>query len=178
MVTLAKRASPSQARILRIVEGAVLNAADAHAKPRDEQFARSIAKRAAGTLTAQWPDVLAANSRPPKSGPAADGKCRACERRKHAALRRVRRDRVKLNNGAAADRLPSADQGAPSQFNRRRPLLELWGRLKREMWSIRRNGTNAQYEAHVHLLRMVHKMHKDMADDEIWAHECARLKTS
>ncbi len=167
MVTLAKRATPSQARILRIVEGAVLNASDAHAKPRDEQFARSIAKRATGTLTAQWPDVLAANSRPPKSGPAADGKCRACERRKHAALRRVRRERVRLNNGAAADRLPSAAQGAPSQFNRRRPLLELWNRLKREMWVIRRSGDQAKYNAYVHLLRMIHALHKNLVVAEM-----------
>lgn len=65
MVTLAKRATPSQARILKIVEGAVLNASDAHKVPRDTWLARSIAKRAAGTLTAQWPEVLAVNSRLP-----------------------------------------------------------------------------------------------------------------
>lgn len=166
MVTLAKRASPSQARILRIVEGAVLNASDAHAMPRNEQFARSIAKRATGTLTAQWPEVLAANTRPPKSGPAADGKCRACERRKHATRTRVRRERVKPYNGAAADRLPSAAQGAPSQFNRRRPLLELWKRLQQKMWVIKRSGDQAKCDAYVDLLRMVDKLHKDLISVE------------
>ena len=60
MVSLYKRATPSQARILRSVEGAVKNAADGHPSYNlPENFARSVAKRAAGTLTAQWPDVLA-----------------------------------------------------------------------------------------------------------------------
>lgn len=61
MSTLAKRATPRQAMVLRMVAGAVINAGHAHPEwgisPR---MARSIAKRATGTLTAQWPDVLAA----------------------------------------------------------------------------------------------------------------------
>jgi len=60
MVSLYKRANARQNRVLKIVEGAVKNAADHHPEfnytPR---LARSIAKRAAGTLTAQWRDVLA-----------------------------------------------------------------------------------------------------------------------
>jgi len=65
MATLYKRATPAQARILRIVEGAVKNAADAHPDLEvSTRFARSVAKRAAGTLTAQWPDVLAAGNAP------------------------------------------------------------------------------------------------------------------
>ena len=61
MSSLYKRATPPQARILRIVEGAVKNAADAHPNYGiDRRFCRSVAKRAAGTLTAQWPEVLAA----------------------------------------------------------------------------------------------------------------------
>lgn len=44
-----------------MIEGAVKNACDAHPGWRPpKHFARSIAKRAAGTLTAQWPEVLAA----------------------------------------------------------------------------------------------------------------------
>jgi hypothetical protein len=167
MVTLAKRASASQARILRIVEGAVLNAADAHDLPRDERLARSIAKRATGTLTAQWPDVLAANTRPPKSGPSADSKCRACERRRAVIRLRVRRERPKLLNGADAATLQTAAQGAASQFNRRRPLLELWQRVKREMWSVSRSGDRAKYDAYVHLLRMIDRLHKDLVAAEM-----------
>lgn len=63
MATLYKRATPSQARILRAVAGAVKNVGDAHPEYGfNEYMARSIAKRACGTLTAQWPDVLAAKS--------------------------------------------------------------------------------------------------------------------
>jgi len=61
MATLYNRAGPSQRRILRIVEGAVKNACDAHGfRGAPHNFARSVAKRAAGTLSAQWPEVLAA----------------------------------------------------------------------------------------------------------------------
>lgn len=61
MSTLYKRATPQQHRILRAVEGAVRNAGHAHPEYKiDRRFARSAAKRAAGTLTAQWPEVLAA----------------------------------------------------------------------------------------------------------------------
>lgn len=50
-----------QQRMLRIVEGAVLNAYDAHPEPEQDmaRFARGVAKRAVGTLSAQLPEVLA-----------------------------------------------------------------------------------------------------------------------
>lgn len=62
MSTLYKRATPRQALVLRMVEGAVKNTLTAHPSygtMPPERLARSIAKRAAGTLTAGWPDVLA-----------------------------------------------------------------------------------------------------------------------
>ena len=60
MISLYKRANARQVRVLRIVEGAVRNASHAHpGKSIDPRMARSIAKRAAGTLTAAWPEVLA-----------------------------------------------------------------------------------------------------------------------
>lgn len=69
MTSITRRATPSQARIMRAVRGAVSNAADAHPHwNMDRRFASSIAKRAAGTLTAQWPDVLAAGSRQEANG--------------------------------------------------------------------------------------------------------------
>lgn len=61
MTTLYKRANPSQRRLLRIIEGAIKNASDAHSRNAvPQKFARSIAKRAAGTISAQWPELLAA----------------------------------------------------------------------------------------------------------------------
>ena len=60
MATLAKRATIRQARVMRIVVGAVMNAAHAHPGAQlNTRLARSIAKRATGTLSAQWRDVLA-----------------------------------------------------------------------------------------------------------------------
>lgn len=65
MVTLYKRATPSQRRLLRIIEGAIKNACDHHpGRHIDQKFARSIAKRAVGTISAQWPRLLAAKHAP------------------------------------------------------------------------------------------------------------------
>lgn len=170
MVTLAKRATSSQSKMLKIIEGAVLNAADAHNLPRDEFMARSIAKRAAGTLSAQWPIVLAANTRPPKSGMTADGKCRACERRKQTATSRARWERVILINGKKTRGTVHslAAQGGGRQIVLRRlPLLELWGGLKREMWSVRRSNDAAKFLAYVHLLQMIDKLHRKLIAAEL-----------
>ena len=61
MPSIARRATPRQAMVMRMIVGAVKNAADAHPSwwNYDRRLAHSIAKRAAGTLTAGWPDVLA-----------------------------------------------------------------------------------------------------------------------
>lgn len=68
MTTLSKRATPRQTKVLRIIEGAVLNAGHAHPEWKiSPVMARSIAKRASGTLTAAWPDVLAGVSLPVRS---------------------------------------------------------------------------------------------------------------
>lgn len=55
-----ERASRYQAQLYKVIAGAVINTVHAHPKWKiDKRFARSIAKRAAGTLSAQWPEVLA-----------------------------------------------------------------------------------------------------------------------
>lgn len=60
MASLYKRAQPHQRLILRIVEGAVKNTADHHPEMQySPRMARSIAKRAAGTLSAQLAETLA-----------------------------------------------------------------------------------------------------------------------
>lgn len=71
MTSIARRATPAQAMIMKMVKGAVVNAMDSHPGwPCDPRLATSIAKRAAGTLTAQWPDVLAAEKRPSETADA------------------------------------------------------------------------------------------------------------
>lgn len=65
MSTLSKRATPLQQRLLRIVEGAVKNALHAHPGVRvPSTFASSVAKRAAGTLSAELAGMLAATPMP------------------------------------------------------------------------------------------------------------------
>ena len=165
MVTLAKRATPSQARLLRIVEGSVLNTFDAKGVPRDTWLARSIAKRAAGTLTAQMPEVLSANTRLTEGRRHTVGQCRACERRAHRNRLEARREYAKLVGGIAAtsDLGRSARRGS-SQLLRRLPLLVLWDRLKREMWTVSRSGDSAKIEAYKHLLRMIDKLHRELIE--------------
>lgn len=59
------RISKAHVMVYRAVEGAVRNTADGHPNwPINAIMARSIAKRATGTLTAGWPDVLAARQTP------------------------------------------------------------------------------------------------------------------
>lgn len=60
-----RRTHPTQRQLMRIVRGAVKNTADAHPGWNiNPEIATSIAKRAAGTLRAQWLEVLAARSVP------------------------------------------------------------------------------------------------------------------
>lgn len=73
MSSLYKRATPIQKKMLRIVEGAVRNALDAHPSilltgdMSVEIFARSVAKRAIGTLSSQM-EVLAGSNLLPATG--------------------------------------------------------------------------------------------------------------
>jgi hypothetical protein len=63
MASLYKRASGPQQRMLKIISGAVMNAAHAHPEYNiNAQFARSVAKRAVGTLSAQMVETLAAGT--------------------------------------------------------------------------------------------------------------------
>lgn len=68
MVTLSKRATPQQRRILRAVEGGIKNALHAHPELQyDPRLTASIAKRITGTLSSRWSEVLAAQAPSKKS---------------------------------------------------------------------------------------------------------------
>lgn len=133
MVSLYKRATPSQRRILRVVEGAVLNEADAHGRERDKFMARSIAKRAAGTLTAQWPDVLAAVSLSSDNGGVVPAHC-------------ARQRRSDSGKGAAR---------RSSQTSRRSPLSTLWRDIAKTLGQVKRSGEEQRYAALVDVLKMI-----------------------
>jgi hypothetical protein len=113
MTSLARTATPRQKMVMRMVRGAVLNAAHAHPDWDATRLARSIAKRAAGTLTAQWRDVLASPERAPsdrasrqayhgsrlRDWSVSDG-CGAAQRTRRAALRSLRNTVGALAGGA------------------------------------------------------------------------------
>ncbi len=64
MATFLKRSSARQRRVFRAVAGAVENVRRAHPEwIQDSRAAGSVTKRAAGTLTAAWPEVLAVSPR-------------------------------------------------------------------------------------------------------------------
>lgn len=134
MTSLYKRATPSQIRIIRAVEGAVRNATHAH--PRydiPESFARSVAKRAAGTLTAQWPEVLAARLE------ASSGKGGS-----QTAEGRPRRVQATLRSG----------RGSPHLL-RRSPLPALWKAIAAQIRPLKEAGEHDKAAAFVEVLKMI-----------------------
>lgn len=129
------RMHPSKARIARAVRGAVINAADAHPNWHlDPRLASSIAKRAAGTLTAEWPDVLAAR----------------------LARRQERRSGVGSN--------PPSRRGASLQCGRRSPLKAVWQRLSRMVGEAKRAGEDCRAAALIDALRVVAKAQSRAAE--------------
>jgi hypothetical protein len=132
--SLYKRATPPQARILRIVEGAVMNAAHAHpGAVVDRRLARSVAKRAAGTLTAQWADVLA-DSGPSECG---DGSPLSSHHRRLSDTQKA--------TGREA-----------SQVARRFPLRLLIREISRQIRPLKHAGDTERAAAFVDVLKLIH----------------------
>lgn len=148
MSTLYKRAPPSQARILRAVAGAVKNVGDSHPEyGLNEYMARSIAKRACGTLTAQWPDVLAAKSVKGFSASDRDGVLTSLRRRPGGS---------QLTKGRPADlHAATGQQRGASQIVRRSPLSPVYRELGIMAGQARRAGDTARLEALADALRVV-----------------------
>lgn len=136
MTSLYNRATPSQQRILRVVEGAVKNASDAHPELQiTPRAARSIAKRAAGTLTAQWPDVLAA--RAPSVG-AAQTTCASGSR--------------------PASDLSKGPARGPRQLGSRSPLRLLRNQISAAVRPAKMAGQMERAETLVEVLKMIAKL--------------------
>jgi len=139
MATLWNRATPSQYRMLRAIAGAVRNAAHAHQVSISRDFARSVAKRATGTLTAQWPDVLAATS-----------------------IRRQEGSRDKLVSRAprGSELRQGLSEGGRLRLLRRSPLRYVWQHFAAGMWKIKHEGTPEQFAAHVKVLQLLDEAQK------------------
>ncbi len=134
MATLYNRATASQRRVLRIVEGAVKNVADCHPELKlTPRVCRSIAKRAAGTLTAQWPDVLAAK-RPSERADETPG----------------------ASVGApTSHRSRGSERGRGQLYNPRPQLRFLWNRFAGEVALAKRTGRTERAEAFIDVLRAI-----------------------
>lgn len=137
MPTLAMRLSPSGKRIYRAVFGAVMNAAHAHQGEPVEHLAASIAKRATGTLLAQWAGVLAATRSKPVQPSI-------------SLHQRV----VRSDGGASGEGVDRKSQRPPDWQGR--PLASV---LKRRIGDMagqaRKDGNSEREKAFVEVLRMI-----------------------
>ena len=134
------RISEAHVRIFRAVEGAVINTAHGHPRWRlTPEMARSIAKRATGTLTAQWPEVLAAQMQPSER---ADGVGSSIGPNWPPRRRQSR----------TTKRRPASDH------QRRGPLFRLWKRISIEVGVAKRAGDEVRAAALIDVLRIVHEM--------------------
>lgn len=138
MTTLSRRATPRQAMVLRMIQGAIINAAHAHPGWKfDPRLAKSAAKRAAGTLTSQWGSVLAA----PSQGPS---------------------ERQDGHGGPpSAARSPGPEEGnrRGAQITRclRAPLRRLRHQISIMVGPAKRSGQHERAEALIEILRMIAK---------------------
>jgi len=143
MASLYKTASARQRIVLRAVEGAVVNAAHAHSRNDiNRTFARSVAKRAAGTLTAQWPDVLAAR---------VDASSAKPDVRKVTKQRRRR----------VADLLVRSGKGAVISLTGRALLRKLHKEVSRLILEPKRTGNVERANALIDVCRIISELNKD-----------------
>ena len=139
MVSLYKRATLSQRRILRVVEGAVKNAAHGHPDwVVTDSMARSIAKRAAGTLASQLDAVLAAVQEP--SGRAAGS--------------------TGLSRNPRLAQLRVPDGRGTSQSIRRSPLSSLQNKIASMADAARAMERIERYDACVEILGLIKELRK------------------
>jgi hypothetical protein len=132
------KVAPTKAHvaIYRAVDGAVRNVAHHHPKwsASHPDIARSIAKRAAGTLTADWPDVLAARGVPSDAdGPGYRG---------HWPPSRAARTRSGRGASSKPRRSPSS-------------LRQIWNEISAMVTPARKAGNTERVAALVDVLKLI-----------------------
>lgn len=133
--------------MLRIIEGSVRDAVQAHGGVViPEYMPRSIAKRAVGTLSSQWGDVLAAGANSPSERGAPQGDNGA--------------SRPRLS-GPAGGRLTSVG-GRPrrvvSQSRRHHSLAKLIRDISMQLRDLKQAGEHERVAAFIDVLRMIDKI--------------------
>lgn len=132
--------------MLRIIEGSVRDAVQAHGGVViPEYMPRSIAKRAVGTLSSQWGDVLAASQAPSESDAP-----QLCE----GALRA----RLSCLAGGSLTRGAGRSRRVVSQQSRRHPLAKLVRAISVQLRNLKRAGEHERAAAFIDVLRMIDKM--------------------
>lgn len=142
MASLHKRATPAQAMLLRVVEGSIKNTCDAHQKEFDPYFARSVAKRAAGTLSGCWPEVLAAKP---------SEKIGVATHAVHVARSARKAQLVMSSDGSKVANGPRV--GAGLNYMRLAPLRKLEKWMVRQMRDIKLSGNIERANAFIEVLR-------------------------
>lgn len=138
MVTLWKRATPSQYYMLRAIAGAVRNAAHAHAMELPLSFARSVAKRATGTLTAQWPDVLAAK-----------------------LSRQIELRDGRLSRSLRGSKPAKSTRGERLAVRRRSPIRAAWEHYKEDMWRVKHTSPEL-YASRIRVLQLLDAAQREL----------------
>jgi hypothetical protein len=118
-----------------------MNTAHAHHFEVPKNFARSVAKRATGTLTAQWPDVLAATA----------------NRRQNGA-----RDGTQSRGPRGSELVEGYSKGGRLRLLRRSPIRAIWKHLAAGMWKIKHEGTPEQYATHVRVLKLLAEAQREL----------------
>lgn len=156
MASLYKRATPTQRQLLKIVEGAVLNVADAHGFQRDPRLARSIAKRAAGTLSSQWTGVLAA-----KPSARGDGHTCLCPGpSEHSEKVSSECGRSLVVKGETVSPSDGRARRVTSQISRRHPFHILLHEISKEMRHVKQSGDQSKIDTYIYMLRKIDRLHK------------------
>jgi len=146
MASLYKRATPRQARLLRMIAGACFNAAHYHPElVMNATLARGIAKRAVGTITSQWRDVLALPLQAGSEGGDAKALARPASARGQPVLPFARSAVTFVNRGTRD----------ASQAPWRIPLLRLHAALGHAAGDARRSGELQREGALIDVLRLI-----------------------
>lgn len=143
-MTLYKRATPPQARILNIIEGAIKNVADKSGREFDLRYARSVAKRACGTLTAQWPEVLATVVPPP-----------GWESKAQLSDAMIPTTICQGTPRSEPSHPAKRAKAGRSQFTRPSPLRLLERDIARQMRDIKNSGNVERAAAFIDILRLI-----------------------
>lgn len=142
MATFLARATPAQAKLFRMIEGACVNAAHAHPQWEiDRRFAPSIAKRAAGTIVAGWPDVLAAS-----------------------AVSMAGADTLLTEPAACGCQGTNTHKWGASHCQRRAPLPLLFQQIGKLAQTANRSGQTERHQALVDALRLIGAARDDGRD--------------